>query len=139
MEKNKERQHPLNPDARILELRSHAYSCGEATLCGMADALGLDMDENFLRAISVGFRGGIGASFGKGTCGALSGAVIAAGLAFSDDPKRATAAARTLYEAFIDKLGTVACGDMHHKGRDHCNDCCLFAAKTLCNIIESEA
>lgn len=125
-----------NTEREILELRNSGASCGEATLTGLARILGLPQDEDELRALALPFRGGIGATFADGPCGALTGAVMALGLAARRQPKMATAGAARLYDRFKDEFGTISCGAMHHKGREHCNKCCLAAARMTLEIME---
>lgn len=128
-----------NIDQIILDFRDKGYSCSEATLTGIIKALGLSYPEDMLRALAVGFRGGIGGTFDEGTCGALSGAVMAMGLADPSDPAMTVKRARRSFENFKNEFGTVACGAMHHKGRGHCNECCLSAAREALRNLDKDS
>lgn len=56
------------------------YNCSQAVACVFAEELGLD--EALLFKLNEGFGAGMGS--GRGVCGALSGAVMLAGLVNSD-------------------------------------------------------
>lgn len=56
------------------------YNCSQAVACVFADELGLD--EALLFKLNEGFGAGMGS--GRSVCGALSGAVMIAGLVNSD-------------------------------------------------------
>lgn len=64
-------------EARAAELYAQRYWCGESVLKAVNEAAGLPMDPDLVRLAS-GFCAGFGGS--RSTCGALAGAVIAAGL-----------------------------------------------------------
>lgn len=123
----------------VLELRDKGHSCSEATLTAISRALQLDYPEDMLRALSVGFRGGIGGTFDEGTCGALSGAIMAMGLADPSDPALTVKRAKKSFESFKREFGTVECGAMHHKGRGHCNNCCLSAAREAMRNLDKDS
>lgn len=108
--------------------RQEAYSCGETTLTSLGKHWNLDFTEETLRAMALPFRGGIGATFGDGTCGALSGAIMAIGIREKDDKKRSVALAKEVFTKFEEMFGTVCCGRMYQKGRSHCTNCCVAAA-----------
>lgn len=127
---------------RISELRDEKLSCSQATLLGIAEGVkepdssfGARIpDINVLKRISGGFRGGIGGTYGEGTCGALSAGVIALGLLLDDDGK-ATIASQKLFKAFSDEFGSVSCGKIREKyGSSHCTDCCLFCGRHILDL-----
>lgn len=121
-----------------MELRGEGYSCSEATLVALAREWNLDYPEEMLRSASVGLRGGIGATFDEGTCGALTGAVVALGLAGRGDRNAITRRAKYTFEDFKRAFGTVECGAMKGKGREHCNRCCIVAARCAKKYNEAE-
>ena len=59
------------------------YSCSQATLMGICDVAGMPTEE--LALLAKGFSGGIGGTFSEGTCGAVTGAVMALGLLGADE------------------------------------------------------
>lgn len=112
----------------IRRRRSEMYSCAETTLTALCNYWNIDIPESQLRAISIPFRGGIGATFGDGTCGALSGAVMAIGLKYMNDKAKSVAVTKEVFNDFQNTYGTVCCGKMYQKGREHCTGCCITAA-----------
>lgn len=121
-------------EARTLRLAG--TSCSETTVLAVSHAAGCVLDDETLRSLAVGFRGGIGATFDEGTCGALSGAIMATGLAMGADRKGATMAAKEMYTKFKDHFGTVCCGKQN-RGRDHCLNCCLVATRNALEILNA--
>ncbi len=53
------------------------YSCSQSTLMGICEVAGFD-DVDLVR-LGKGFSGGIGGTFSEGTCGAVTGAIMALG------------------------------------------------------------
>lgn len=113
------------------------YNCSQAIAVAYADLLGLDPMACFkgMEAFGCGM-GGM-----HGTCGAVSGAVYLCGFVTStgnmDDDKKnkskqaSYAMAKRLTEAFLEKNGTITCGDMKGAGALHfrsCLDCIADAA-----------
>lgn len=121
-------------EEEVRALRMSGTSCSETTALAISHAVSCGLDDETLRSLAVGFRGGIGATFAEGTCGALSGAVMTVGLAMGRDRKEATKAAKEMYEKFFQQLGTVCCGKQH-RGRDHCMNCCLVATRNALEIL----
>lgn len=121
-------------EARTLRLTG--TSCSETTVLAVSHAVGCVLDDETLRSLAVGFRGGIGATFDEGTCGALSGAIMATGLAMGADRKGATMAAKGMYMKFKEHFGTVCCGKQN-RGRDHCLNCCLVATRNALEILNA--
>lgn len=52
-------------------------SCSQSTLMGLCEVVNHPMSQARLCALASGFSGGIGGTFDEGTCGALTGALIA--------------------------------------------------------------
>ena len=86
--------------------------------------------------LTCGFAGGIGGTFDEGTCGALTGALIANGLLL-DDEATIKSNAKILYNTFKAEYGSVCCGVISKNGEDKspCVDCCVFIAKKLNEIL----
>lgn len=117
----------------ILKLREEHASCSHATLVGIARTYPASMpDEKTLKRVSAALRGGIGRTFDEGTCGAVTGAVIALGLMYPDDENKACFGAKNVYEGFKNHFGTVCCGKITDEyGKKRCNECCLTAGRLV--------
>lgn len=61
---------------KALELHKKGYNCAQSVACAYCDLA--DIDENIMFKLTEGFGLGMGCT--KGTCGAISGAVILAGI-----------------------------------------------------------
>lgn len=120
----------MTREEKAIELHDNGCNCAQAVLLAFADKL--DVDQELLHKISEGFGAGMGTT--HGTCGALSGAVMLAGLVNSDgDTDRPGTKGSTygldrqLYLSFTDKTGGSICRDL--KGIDtgkmlcSCPDC----------------
>ncbi len=98
------------------------FNCAESTLYGVATALDLGAPEAVLRAATP-FGGGIGLM--GCTCGALSGAVIALGLARgrltpdADQKKIAYRHAERIWRRFVERAGGEDCRVINTLGFDH--------------------
>lgn len=62
-------------------------SCSQSTLIGLCEVANHPMSQARLCALASGFSGGIGGTFDEGTCGALTGALIALGFLEDDEIK----------------------------------------------------
>ena len=62
-------------------------SCSQSTLMGLCEVANHPMSQARLCALASGFSGGIGGTFDEGTCGALTGALIALGFLEDDEIK----------------------------------------------------
>ena len=115
---------------KAIQLHDHGYNCAQAVLLAFEDKL--DVDSKLLFKISEGFGAGMGST--RGTCGALSGAVMLAGLLNSDadlehpvSKKVTYQLDREIYRIFTEKAGASICRDL--KGVDtgkmlySCEDC----------------
>ncbi len=101
------------------ELHARGCNCAQAVLLAFSDKV--NVDETTLHRISEGFGLGMGSM--NGTCGALSGAIMLAGLVNSDGNTAQPASKggtygidRKLYQAFIEKTGASICREL--KGVD---------------------
>ena len=74
--------------------------------------------------LACGFAGGMGGTFDEGTCGAVTGALIANGI-LNDDPSEIKANAKEIFNAFKEEYGTVRCDIISKNGEDKspCVDC----------------
>lgn len=104
---------------RAARLHGNGYNCCQAVLLTFCDELGLDP----VTAFKIGEGFGLGMGGMENTCGALSGAIMLAGLKNSDGdldhPKTKAGTyriSRELTEAFKEKTGALVCRDL--KGID---------------------
>lgn len=103
-------------DIKELAIKYHdsGFNCAQAVLCACAEYTGLD--EKTALAISAGFGGGLRSGE---VCGAISGAVMALGLAnpFTDSSDTAAkdkiaALAKECVAAGKEKFGCVHCSEL---------------------------
>ncbi len=119
------------------------YNCAQAVACAFAEEIGVE--ESILYRICEGFGGGLGCA--KGQCGALSGAVVLAGLKNSDGdiehPAQTKAAttrlSRQMLEIFVDKAGAIICKDIK-TGSDgkpitSCAECINIAVEAVEEVL----
>lgn len=110
------------------------YNCCQSVINAFADVLDMDIDS--LNKLASGFAVGMGGM--EGTCGALVGAVISAGLIMQG--RGTTAAAKEMHTLFTEKSGASICKEL--KGRDtgvmlcSCDDCVQNAVLTLCETLD---
>ena len=115
---------------KAIELHDKGYNCCQAVACSIAPELGYDV--SLILKAGEGFGLGMGGM--NGNCGALSGAVMLAGLKNSDGnpdlpmSKRGTyKLAKGIYSRFEEKTGGTICRQL--KGVDtgkvlcSCPDC----------------
>lgn len=101
------------PDEAVEAFKS-GLACSQAVLTAFAPPLGMDQTEAL--RIAVGF--GSGMRMGE-TCGAVTGAMMALGLALTEEEcatiegrSRSNEMVRELHTRFIDRHGTVRCCDL---------------------------
>ena len=75
--------------------------------------------------LACGFAGGMGGTFDEGTCGAVTGALIANGI-LNDDPSQIKANAKAIFNSFKEEYGTVRCDIISKKGEDKSPLCRLL-------------
>ena len=110
-------------------------SCSQGTLMGIGEVAGMDLEK--LELLASGFSGGIGATFEDGTCGGLTGGVMALGL-LGKDNALIKSMSKDLYDAFKAEYGAVTCGEISNCGKDKspCVDLCLFSADVVCKLLK---
>ena len=98
-----------------IALHDKGYNCCQAVVCAFKDELGIDEETLFKAGEGFGF--GMGSS--HGTCGAVSGAVMAAGFKNStanfDGPKSKADTyklSKQILDAFEKKNGSLVCMDL---------------------------
>ena len=91
-------------DKEILEEKIREYrtfkSCSESTLMGLCETAEADINQKEIVKLACGFAGGMGGTFGEGTCGAVTGALIGNGI-LNDDPSVIKYNAKEIFTAFI--------------------------------------
>lgn len=128
---------------KALENHKKGMNCCQAVACAFADALG--MDENTVFAMGEGFGAGMGGM--ECTCGAISGAVILAGLkSSSKDVENPTTKGKTyklskaIVKEFEMKNGSVVCKELKGIGTGtplrSCDGCIEDAARLAQQILE---
>lgn len=123
---------------RQLESRyGQHYGCASLSLTAICATLGgAPYTERQLRGLSDSFSGGIGHTFSEGTCGALSGAIMALGMYASGDKKLHQQMAAEVLEAFKKQEGTVKCCDIYGKYHfDRCDGCNLCAIQKVIEVL----
>lgn len=126
-------------DKEILEEKIREYrkfkSCSESTLMGLCETAEYPISQAEMVKLGCGFAGGIGGTFDEGTCGAVTGAIIANGLV-NDDPAKIKENAKEIFNAFKEEYGTVRCDKISDSGNDKspCVDCCVFIANKVADL-----
>lgn len=115
----------------------NGYNCCQAVACVFADEAG--MDESLLYRLGEGFGGGMGTA--KGVCGALSGAVMLAGLVHSDGntenagqtKAKTMRSAAAMQKKFVERAKRLICSEIKTgnggKAFTTCADCIRIATE----------
>ena len=128
-------------DKEILEEKIREYrkskSCSESTLMGLCETAGADITSDEMTKLACGFAGGMGGTFDEGTCGAVTGALMANGIIL-DDTGKIKANAKEIFNTFKEEYGTVRCDKITNHGEDKspCVDCCVFIAKKVAELLD---
>lgn len=115
-----------------VEYKHNGCNCCQAVLMAYSDIL--DTDKETLMNLGSGFGLGIGCM--EGTCGALCGAVAAAGLLKNDNPRMTS---KQILTNFKEKCGGTICKDL--KGIEtgkmlcSCDDCVRNAVIALAEVL----
>lgn len=126
-------------DKKILEEKIRQYrktkSCSESTLMGLCETADADITKEKMIRLGCGFAGGIGGTFDEGTCGAVTGALMANGIVI-DDTGKIKANAKEIFNSFKEEYGTVRCDKISDNGKDKspCIDCCVFIANKVADL-----
>lgn len=121
---------------KAIELHDKGFNCAQAVACSFADELGVPMEVLFTAC--EGFGLGMGGM--EATCGAVSGAVMAAGFKNScgDIENPVTKAStykltREITRMFEEQNGTLTCKELKGvetgKVRRSCPDCIMDAVE----------
>lgn len=104
-------------------LHDQGYNCAQSVLMTLQEHTGLE--EKTAAAVATGFGGGAGC---RELCGAISGAIMAAGMKYgAENRPQINAVDRELVSVFREKFGAVRCEDLK-AARIPCEDLIRFAA-----------
>ena len=126
-----------------IALHDKKFNCCQAVACAFAEEVGID--EATLFKIGEGF--GLGMGCMEGTCGALSGAIMLAGLKNSDGNTSAPATkadtyklSKELLQKFVEKTGSSVCKEL--KGVEtgkmlcSCSDCIKIGVEVAQEVLK---
>lgn len=104
---------------------------------GICSAANCNMTPEELSILASGFFGGIGGTFDQGSCGALTGAVMALGILSSNENK-IKEDSKKLFNDFKKEYSSVTCGAISKNGEDKspCGDCCVFAGNMVVELLK---
>ena len=121
------------------ELHAKGYNCAQSVACVFADEI--KVPKEILFKATEGFGAGVGTM--EGICGALSGAVIIAGLKNSTanleapNSKASTMKiSKQLITNFKDRVGSITCREIKGNNPEHkvlcsCDDCIKHGIKLV--------
>ena len=120
---------------KALDYHKKGYNCAQAVIAACSELTGLD--EKAALAISAGFGGGLRSGE---VCGAISGAVMALGMAYpftdgsdAEAKQKIAELAKQCVAAAAEKYGKVRCSEL--KGNIGCNEIICFMAETAEKMI----
>lgn len=120
---------------KALDYHKKGYNCAQAVIAACSELTGLD--EKTALAISAGFGGGLRSGE---VCGAISGAVMALGMAYpfvdgsdAEAKQKIAELAKQCVAAAAEKYGKVRCSEL--KGNIDCNAIICFMAETAEKMI----
>lgn len=121
-------------EAAVELRRAKKANCCQTVLLCVKDRLG--MDDDALLKVGAGFAGGMGCM--EGTCGALVGASIAAGI-LKDGDRMTVLQTREILKKFKEKCGATICADLKGAATGkvlcECDDCVRNAVFALDEVI----
>lgn len=132
--------------AQAADYHSQGYNCAQAVACTLAPAIDMNVDQAF--RLMEGFGGGMG-GFSE-TCGAVSGAVMAAGWVKSTGRENPTSKrhtyklAREMCARFQDANGTTNCAVLKGIGSSNgplrsCPGCIDDAVDIALDVLQADA
>ena len=120
---------------KALYWHKKGYNCAQAVLAACSELTGLD--EKTALAMSAGFGGGLRSGE---VCGAISGAVMALGMAYpftdgsdAEAKQKIAELAKQCVAAAAEKYSKVRCSEL--KGNIDCNEIICFMAETAEKMI----
>lgn len=128
----------MNIEQKALNIHGSGFNCAQSVLAACGEYTG--MEEKTALAISAGFGGGLRSGE---VCGAISGAVMAIGLALPFDDaqdaeakQKIAALAKQCTECAREKYGHVCCRDL--KGNIDCGEIIAYMAQLAEELINKE-
>ncbi len=120
----------MTVNEQAIAYHANGCNCAQSVLCALSAYTGLD--ENTAQRIAAGFGGGV--RCGE-ICGAISGGVMALGMA---DARTASAKTMQLTGKFRAEHGCVRCQELTQKygGKGHCDVMISFAAQAAEAILK---
>lgn len=130
---------------KTIELHGKGYNCAQAVACAYCDLVGIEEETMFKMTEGMGL--GMGGM--EGTCGAITGACILAGvknstgnLDYPNSKVNTYKLSREIVESFKVKNGSVVCKDLKGvqsgKMLRSCSGCIMDAANLVEKILFSE-
>ena len=122
---------------QAIAFHDQGYNCAQAVACSFCEEA--HMDEETLFNLTQGFGAGFGTM--DGTCGAISGTAVVAGL-INQNRMETSRDVRSVMNQFKQQNGSVICKDL--KGIEtgkmlrSCDDCVRDAVKFLENVLNEE-
>ncbi len=124
----------MNRIEKTLEFHDKGFNCAQSVALPYCEIFG--MEEKTAAAALEGFGAGMGGR--QTTCGALSGAVMLAGLKLSDGNMDAPKSKATTYkvtaqmvESFKNHCGSINCCDIKSENKVSCAECILCGARLV--------
>ena len=137
------KEYIMTKKEKAIELHDKRFNCCQAVACAFAEEIGVD--EQILFKMGEGF--GLGMGCMDGTCGALSGAIMLAGLKNSDGNTDTPATkastyqlSKELFQKFKEKTGSTVCREL--KGVDtgkilcSCPDCICAGVEIVEDVLK---
>ncbi|MPW24880.1 hypothetical protein GC105_03630 [Alkalibaculum sp. M08DMB] len=119
------------------ERKLYHFNCAETLLCACNDTYNLGLDNKVFKAI-VPFGGGF---YSEKACGALTGAIAALGIMFSEDKPTSNdklkEITRRWVKVFEDEFGSTECKDIKKTHRDEVTGCGLVMIRAA-ELFEKE-
>ena len=102
-------------------------NCAQAVVLAFKDQM--NMDEQTLKKLIIGFGGGVGRQ--RLVCGAVCGMTMVLSYLKSDgnDKLAAYAIIKSACEEVKDKLGSITCAELIQKGKIPCDEICRIVAE----------
>ena len=127
-------------EERAVWLKHNGYNCCQSVIKALteADESVSDAERDLLNRVASGFRTGMGGM--EATCGALSGAVMIAGLK-SPDTIVAGKTAKQMHERFTELSGASICKVLKSRRPDghfvcDCDDCVRHGVRVFHELVE---
>lgn len=123
---------------KIQDYRNNKKSCSQSVLTGIS-LNKTKFTEKELLSLGKGFSGGIGGTFDEGTCGALTGAIVALGLLLPEDETKNAVISKQLLKFFQEKYNTIQCCKLTNNGEDKskCDEYCQFVGENFSKLMNN--